>query len=109
MIKFIQSKIETNMFELKFNKLTRKDMYAVELTHNIQFSKVYSYLEKKFFEQFLNVEQLHDFVNVGTDLIKGPGYLFDITRYENLNYKYQYLPYLLLEGLYELIQYPQIL
>lgn len=60
---------------------------------NLQFSKVYSYLEKKFFEQFLNVEQLHDFVNVGTDLIKGPGYLFDITRYENLNYKYQYLPY----------------
>lgn len=42
MIKFIQSKIDTNMFELKFNKLTRKDMYAVELTHNIQFSKVYS-------------------------------------------------------------------
>lgn len=42
MIKFIQSKIETNMFELKFNKLTRKDMYGVELTHNIQFSKVYS-------------------------------------------------------------------
>ena len=42
MIKFIQSKINTNMFELKFNKLTRKDMYAVELTHNIQFSKVYS-------------------------------------------------------------------
>ncbi|MBO5120668.1 MAG: signal peptidase I [Bacilli bacterium] len=42
MVKFIQSKIETNMFELKFNKLTRKDMYAVELAHNIQFSKVYS-------------------------------------------------------------------
>lgn len=42
MIKFIQSKIETNMFNLKFNKLTRKDMYAVELEHNIQFSKVYS-------------------------------------------------------------------
>lgn len=42
MIKFIQTKINTNMFELKFNKLTRKDMYAVELTHNIQFSKVYS-------------------------------------------------------------------
>lgn len=42
MIKFVQSKIETNMFNLKFNKLTRKDMYAVELEHNIQFSKVYS-------------------------------------------------------------------
>ncbi|MBQ2909283.1 MAG: signal peptidase I [Bacilli bacterium] len=42
MIKFIQSKIETNMFNLKFNKLPRKDMYAVELEHNIQFSKVYS-------------------------------------------------------------------
>lgn len=42
MIKFIQSKIETNMFGLNLNKLSRKDMYAVELTHNIQFSKVYS-------------------------------------------------------------------
>ena len=42
MIKYIQNKINTNTFELKFNKLTRKDMYAVELTHNIQFSKVYS-------------------------------------------------------------------
>ena len=42
MVKFIQSKIETNMFNLKFNKLPRKDMYAVELEHNIQFSKVYS-------------------------------------------------------------------
>ena len=30
------------MFNLKFNKLPRKDMYAVELEHNIQFSKVYS-------------------------------------------------------------------
>ena len=36
-------KSETNMFDLKFNKLfTKKDMYGLELNHNITFSKVYS-------------------------------------------------------------------
>ena len=42
MLNYIQRKLETNMFEIKLNKLTRKDMYAVELAHNITFSKVYS-------------------------------------------------------------------
>lgn len=39
---FLQN-LETNMFNLNFNRLaTRKDMYALQLTHNIEFSKVYS-------------------------------------------------------------------
>lgn len=39
---FLQ-KLETNMFNLKFNKLSnKKDMYGLELEHNISFSKVYS-------------------------------------------------------------------
>ena len=42
MVKFLLNKLETGMFELKFNNLTEKNTYAVELQHNIQFSKVYS-------------------------------------------------------------------
>lgn len=42
MIKFLLSKLETGMFELKQNQLQEKNTYAIELQHNIQFSKVYS-------------------------------------------------------------------
>ena len=42
MIKFLLSKLETGMFELKQNQLQEKNTFAVELQHNIQFSKVYS-------------------------------------------------------------------
>lgn len=36
-------KLETNMFNLVFNRLTsKKDMYALKLVHNLSFSKVYS-------------------------------------------------------------------
>lgn len=41
-IKFLLNKLETGMFELKFNQLKEKNTYAVELQHNLQFSKVYS-------------------------------------------------------------------
>jgi len=40
---YFLKKLETNMFNLKFNKLSnKKDMYGLELEHNISFSKVYS-------------------------------------------------------------------
>lgn len=66
MIKFIQSKIETNMFNLKFNKLTRKDMYAVELEHNIQFSKVYSdyIVDKTYSEGIIAEDKVKVLVNL---------------------------------------------
>ena len=35
--------LETNMFNLNINKISsKKDMYGLELAHNISFSKVYS-------------------------------------------------------------------
>ena len=66
MIKFIQSKIETNMFNLKFNKLPRKDMYAVELEHNIQFSKVYSeyIVDKTYSEGIIAEDKVKVLVNL---------------------------------------------
>jgi len=42
MIKYILNKLETNMFELKYNDLSIKNVYGLELEHNINFSKVYS-------------------------------------------------------------------
>ena len=35
-------KLETSLFELNYNNLSIKNVYAVELNHNINFSKVYS-------------------------------------------------------------------
>ena len=42
MIKFLLDKLSTGMFELEYNKTSEKDYYAIELKHNIAFSKVYS-------------------------------------------------------------------
>lgn len=52
MIKFLLNKLETGMFELKYNSLSEKNAYAVELQHNIQFSKVYSdyIVDKTYYE-----------------------------------------------------------
>jgi hypothetical protein len=42
-LEYYLKRLETNMFDLNFNKLvTKKDMYGLELKHNITFSKVYS-------------------------------------------------------------------
>ena len=41
-IKFLLNKLETGIFELKINNIKEKNSFAVELLHNIQFSKIYS-------------------------------------------------------------------
>lgn len=43
MIKYTMKKLETNTFDLSFNQLSSKrNLFALELGHNISFSKVYS-------------------------------------------------------------------
>ncbi len=43
MLEYFLKKLETNMFDLIIQKLdSRKDMYGLELKHNISFSKIYS-------------------------------------------------------------------
>ena len=51
-LKFFLEKLDTNMFELKFNKINKANHFAVELDHNISFSKVYSdyIVDKTYFE-----------------------------------------------------------
>ena len=41
MIKYILEKLETELFNLKYNQVN-KNIYALELEHNVNFSKVYS-------------------------------------------------------------------
>jgi hypothetical protein len=42
-IEYFLKSLETNIFDLNFNQLvTRKNVYALDLEHNISFSKVYS-------------------------------------------------------------------
>ncbi len=42
-LEFLLKKLDTNIFNLNFNKITnKKDMFGLELEHNISFSKVYS-------------------------------------------------------------------
>ena len=42
MIKYTLDKLDTNLFKVNYNSLSKKNMYAIELEHNIAFSKVYS-------------------------------------------------------------------
>jgi len=43
MLDYFLKSLDTNSFELKFNKLsTKKNMFGLELDHNISFSRVYS-------------------------------------------------------------------
>jgi len=42
-VEYLLKKLETNMFELHFNKVkTKKNMFGISLEHNITFGKVYS-------------------------------------------------------------------
>lgn len=42
-LEYFLKRLETSMFDLNFNKLvTKKDIYGLELLHNLSFSKIYS-------------------------------------------------------------------
>lgn len=42
MIKYTLDKLDTNLFKINYNSLSKKNIYATELDHNIAFSKIYS-------------------------------------------------------------------
>ena len=56
-VKFILEKLETNTFQLNFNNLNVKNVYGVELVHNLNFSKVYSdYIVDKTYQEGIVAE-----------------------------------------------------
>lgn len=57
MVKYVLDKIDTNLFKINYNSLSKKDMYAIELEHNIAFSKIYSdYIVDKTYSEGLIAE-----------------------------------------------------
>lgn len=72
-MKFILNKLDTNMFELKFNKLSKKEHFGVELQHNLSFSKVYSdyIVDKTYFEGVVAEDKIEVLVSLlSSQLIK---------------------------------------
>lgn len=67
-------KLETNMFSLNLNQLvTKKDMYGLELQHNISFSKVYSdyIIDKTYTEGIIAEDKMSVLLTLlSTQLIK---------------------------------------
>jgi|GEM_PF-619076 len=66
-LEYFLQKLETNMFNLKFNKLSnKKDMYGLELEHNISFSKVYSdyVIDKTYTEGIVAEDKLSVLLNL---------------------------------------------
>ena len=57
MIKYTLDKLDTNLFKINYNSLSKKNMYAIELEHNIAFSKIYSdYIVDKTYSEGLIAE-----------------------------------------------------
>ena len=57
MVKYILEKLETNTFKLEFHQLSAKNIYGVELIHNLNFSKVYSdYIVDKTYQEGIVAE-----------------------------------------------------
>lgn len=57
MIKYTLDKLDTNLFNINYNLLSKKNIYAIELEHNIAFSKIYSdYIVDKTYSEGLIAE-----------------------------------------------------
>ena len=57
MMKYYLNKLDTNVFKIDYNTLSKKNMYAIELNHNIAFSKIYSdYIVDKTYSEGLIAE-----------------------------------------------------
>ena len=66
MIRYLLNKLETNMFILHYNQTTKKNIYAVELEHNLNFSKVYSdyIVNKTYTEGIVAEDKMAVLVNI---------------------------------------------
>lgn len=85
MLEYLLKSLETTLFELNFNKLLfKKEMYGLELQHNVSFSKVYSdyIIDKTYTEGIVAEDKISVLLNLlSIQLIK------DMTSF-NFNKKY---------------------
>ena len=73
MMKYSLNKMQTNLFELKYNKIPNTKIYAVEIDHNLSFSKVYSdyIIEKTYNEGIVAEDKIAVLLNIlSTEIVK---------------------------------------
>lgn len=66
MLKYSLEKMETNLFELKYSRINDSKIYAVQIEHNLSFSKVYSdyIIEKTYNEGIVAEDKLAVMLNI---------------------------------------------
>lgn len=66
MLKYTIEKLGTNMFILEFNQLSKKNVYGLELKHNVSFSKVYSdyIIDKTYSDGVIAEDKLEVLINL---------------------------------------------
>lgn len=66
MLKYTIDKMDTNMFILKYNSVAKKNVYGLELEHNVAFSKVYSeyIIDKTYSDGIIAEDKLEVLINL---------------------------------------------
>lgn len=66
MLKYTIDKMDTNMFILKYNSVSKKNVYGLELEHNVAFSKVYSeyIIDKTYSDGIIAEDKLEVLINL---------------------------------------------
>lgn len=60
---------------------------------NLEFNKVYQMFDSKIKEKITPSSSILDIVKTCLKIIPGPAYAFDVKKFKQLNYFYEYLPY----------------
>ena len=88
MIKYSLDKMKTSLFELKYNKIANTKIYAVEIEHNLSFSKVYSdyIIDKTYNEGIVAEDKIAVLLNILSTKI--------VNNMLNGNFSLKYLIYI---------------
>ena len=66
MLKYSLDKMQTNLFEVKYNRIANRKIFALEIDHNLSFSKIYSdyIIEKTYNEEGVVFDRLAVLINI---------------------------------------------
>ena len=84
-----QKKIDNKINQLKNYEINVDDI----VNQNLQLEKSFKYINDRLYEELEQVGNLHDFIDIGTKLIKGPWYYFQTSLFDDLKYNRDILPY----------------
>ena len=66
MLKYSLDKMQTNLFKIKYNRIANRKIFALEIDHNLSFSKIYSdyIIEKTYNEEGVVFDRLAVLINI---------------------------------------------